>query len=171
MEIASAMETATKNAQDLQTTETRQTVHKMSFRQEECYRCGGNHRPHECKWKDAKCYICDKKGHLAKNCRNKGRQHPANVKQRNKQQTQSGYPKYKPRQQKAHFVEEDTSECEETYSLYQVQTEKRKPYCIKAQVNNMEIELEIDTGAAVTIISEDTFKRIFGSEEPHLNQT
>jgi len=171
MEIATAMETAAKNAQDLQTPESKPTVHKLTFKQEECYRCGGNHRPHECKWKDAKCYICDKKGHLAKKCRNKGRQHPAYVKPKNKHQTHTGYPKTKRKQQKAHFIEEDDSECEETYTMHQVQSEKRKPYRIKAQLNKTEIEMEIDTGAAISIISQDTLKRIFGSEEPKLTQT
>ncbi|VDI58342.1 Hypothetical predicted protein [Mytilus galloprovincialis] len=45
MEVATAMEMATKNAHDL---------------------CGGSHNATDCKWKDAKCYVCDKKGHLAK---------------------------------------------------------------------------------------------------------
>ncbi len=33
---------------------------------QECYRCGGDHEPSTCKFKDAKCYSCQKKGHTAK---------------------------------------------------------------------------------------------------------
>jgi len=55
--------------------------------------------------------------------------------------------------------------------MHQVQSEKWKPYCIKAQLNKTEIEMEIDTRAAISIISQDTLKRIFGSEEPKLTQT
>ncbi|CAC5419124.1 unnamed protein product [Mytilus coruscus] len=71
MEVATAMEMAAKNAHDLQVQEPKQ-VHKVTIRNEECYRCGGSHNATDCKWKDAKCYVCDKKGHLAKNAEIKG---------------------------------------------------------------------------------------------------
>ena len=32
--------------------------------QQKYYRCGKAHRATECPYKDAKCYFCDKKGHL-----------------------------------------------------------------------------------------------------------
>ncbi|CAC5409230.1 unnamed protein product [Mytilus coruscus] len=60
MEVATAMEMAAKNAHDLQVQEPKQ-VHKVTIRNEECYRCGGSHNATDCKWKDAKCYVCDKK--------------------------------------------------------------------------------------------------------------
>ena len=49
--------------------------------------------------------------------------------------------------------------------------QKWKPYPIKAQLNKTEIEMVIDAIAAIAIISQDTLKRIFGSEEPKLIQT
>ncbi|CAC5401678.1 unnamed protein product [Mytilus coruscus] len=73
MEVATAMEMAAKNAQDLQVQEPK-PVHKVTVRNEEFYRCGGPHDARDRKWKDAKCYVCDKKGHLAKKCRNRGKQ-------------------------------------------------------------------------------------------------
>jgi len=36
-----------------------------------CYRCGGNHLAPACKFKDAECRFCKKKGHLARVCRAK----------------------------------------------------------------------------------------------------
>ena len=36
---------------------------------QECYRCGGTHEPVSCKFKDANCYNCNKKGHTGKKCR------------------------------------------------------------------------------------------------------
>ncbi|CAC5400159.1 unnamed protein product [Mytilus coruscus] len=56
MEVATAMEMAAKNAHDLQVQEPKQ-VHKVTIRNEECYRCGGSHNATDCKWKDAKCYV------------------------------------------------------------------------------------------------------------------
>ena len=41
---------------------------KQVFR---CFRCGGSHAPNLCKFKDEKCYLCLKKGHIAKVCQSK----------------------------------------------------------------------------------------------------
>ncbi|VDI44588.1 Hypothetical predicted protein [Mytilus galloprovincialis] len=77
MEIATAMETAEKNAQDIQasgTNATFQKVNKVSksytrnnsgnSKQGHCYRCGGNHLAAECRFKDAKCHSCKKYNRL-----------------------------------------------------------------------------------------------------------
>ncbi|CAC5387448.1 unnamed protein product [Mytilus coruscus] len=162
MEVATAMEMAAKNAHDLQVQEPKQ-VHKVTIRNEECYRCGGSHNATDCKWKDAKCYVCDKKGHLAKKCRNKGKQN-AKGKPKFKQQTQQGkvYPKQRPT--KTHFVEEDSDDMEDTYTMYQLEGTKRKPYLVSVKLNNTEINMEIDTGASVSVISQETCKQVFGSD-------
>ena len=36
-----------------------------------CYRCGGRHAPRDCRFKDAVCHSCKKRGHLARVCRSK----------------------------------------------------------------------------------------------------
>ena len=37
-----------------------------SYSPRSCYRCGkGNHSPAVCRFKDAKCHECGKKGHIA----------------------------------------------------------------------------------------------------------
>ena len=36
-----------------------------------CYRCGGTHSPRDCRFKDAVCHSCKKRGHLARVCRSK----------------------------------------------------------------------------------------------------
>ncbi|CAC5397747.1 unnamed protein product [Mytilus coruscus] len=151
-----------KNAHDLQVQEPKQ-VHKVTIRNEECYRCGGSHNATDCKWKDAKCYVCDKKGHLAKKCRNKRKQN-AKEKPKFKQQTQQGkvYPKQRPT--KTHFVEEDSDDMEDTYTMYQLEGTKRKPYLVSVKLNNTEINMEIDTGASVSVISQETCKQVFGSD-------
>ncbi|CAC5416659.1 unnamed protein product [Mytilus coruscus] len=162
MEVATAMEMAAKNAHDLQVQEPKQ-VHKVTIRNEECYRCGGSHNATDCKWKDAKCYVRDKKGHLAKKCRNKGKQNDKE-KPKFKQQTQQGkvYPKQRPT--KTHFVEEDSDDMEDTYTMYQLEGKKRKPYLVSVKLNNTEINMEIDTGASVSVISQETCKQVFGSD-------
>ena len=82
LEIATAMETAEKNAQDIQASGTNGTFQKQinkvsksytrnnsgNSQQGDCYRCGGNHLAAECRFKDAKC-SCKKKGLIAKKYR------------------------------------------------------------------------------------------------------
>lgn len=44
---------------------------KKEERMKPCYRCAGHgHMPSECRFKDADCRLCKKKGHIAKACRN-----------------------------------------------------------------------------------------------------
>lgn len=35
---------------------------------EECFRCGNNHYPSECRFKESKCVKCQKPGHISKKC-------------------------------------------------------------------------------------------------------
>ncbi|XP_068735333.1 uncharacterized protein [Montipora capricornis] len=81
-EIALAMELASKHVVDIQLTDaTPGKVHqvnsavrnkgKNSASNTECYRCGEKHEAFTCQFKDAQCFKCGKRGHLAKACRNK----------------------------------------------------------------------------------------------------
>ncbi|CAC5414672.1 unnamed protein product [Mytilus coruscus] len=124
MEVATAMETAAKNAQDLQVQEPK-PVHTVTVRNKECYRCGGSHNARDCKWKDAKCYVCDKKGHFAKTCRNREKQN-AKEKPKFKQSTQHGKGYSKHRLTKTNIVEEDSEDMEHTYTMYQLEGTQRK---------------------------------------------
>ena len=36
--------------------------------QPDCYRCGAKHKPSECKFREAECHFCKKKGHISKVC-------------------------------------------------------------------------------------------------------
>ena len=72
-EIAIAMELAEKNSQVLRDGQTSEednklTVDKLAgeWKGRECFRCGGNHLSDECKFVDAVCFSCKKKGHVAR---------------------------------------------------------------------------------------------------------
>ena len=41
--------------------------------QPDCYRCGAKHKPSECKFREAECHFCKKKGHIAKVCLSKNK--------------------------------------------------------------------------------------------------
>ena len=68
-ELALALESADKNAKDLQPTSLT-TVNQVQHKKN-CYRCGDKHSAADCKFKTAECRKCGKKGHIARACRNK----------------------------------------------------------------------------------------------------
>ena len=87
MEISRTFETTTEEAHVLQCdasnveslagnvlsntntadTTIRQTANRM--RTNPCYRCGEAHQAAKCRFKQATCHKCKKKGHIAKVCR------------------------------------------------------------------------------------------------------
>ncbi len=79
-DIAQAYESAESNAKALRTSQPAE-VHatKMSdrsgasFQDTPCYRCGGRHRAADCRFRDAICNHCSKKGHIARACRSRNR--------------------------------------------------------------------------------------------------
>ncbi|CAC5381349.1 unnamed protein product [Mytilus coruscus] len=103
MEVATAMEMAAKNAQDLQVQEPK-PVHKLQSVMRSVI--------------DAEDLIMH--GHLAKKCWNRGKQN-TKEKPKFKQSTQHGKGYSKQRPTKTHFVEEDDEDMEDTYTIYQLE--------------------------------------------------
>ena len=66
-DIAQAMETASKDIQDLLRPVTNQTIQSLQYQKPKspCYRCGGCHPSHT---RFVECHSCGKKGHIAKVC-------------------------------------------------------------------------------------------------------
>ena len=83
LEIAVAMETAIRDASELQSElQSEPRVDKISDNSTPppppnptpkiCYRCGGDsHTIHNCRFKDQTCYHCGKVGHISRVCRSK----------------------------------------------------------------------------------------------------
>ncbi|XP_055725310.1 uncharacterized protein LOC129815465 [Salvelinus fontinalis] len=87
LKLAQAMESANRNALDLQArgatachTVKESSAERVEFQRTEsrgaaanrdCYRCKGKHAAFDCKFKHEKCYACGIIGHIARACRNK----------------------------------------------------------------------------------------------------
>ena len=154
-EIALNMEAAHRDTRQLRQSETPSTssVHKVNERQEPsqsaqtaCYRCKGmNHSPSECYFKTAKCHKCDKVGHIKKACR--GSQPAARDKgKQNRNQ-----------QRVARYVMAE----EEEEEVYCVNETGKRAFKANFAVNRRNVRMEVDTGAAVSIISEAMYKESF----------
>jgi len=104
------------------------------------YRCGrSDHLAHNCIHKDIVCHNCKKLGQLAKVCWSQGRG-PVT---------------------KNHWVEqagngimetEGTVNLEED-TIFNVQPKTTPPYQVVVEINKLPVSMEIDTGAAVSIMS------------------
>ena len=62
----------------------------------------------------------------------------------------------------------DTEECDEL-PLYTISSKLNKPFLVDLQVKDKVITFEVDTGAAVTIMSSDNFQHHFPNEIQHCN--
>jgi len=120
LKIAQAMESATKYSMPIQKhqasfQEEGETVNKLYVQpkrnnQSQCYRCGSNHLPDKCPFKDKECFYCHKKGHTVRKCRQKER---ADGKQR---MSNAGINQ---------LLEEEEEQIIETLSLYHLNSEGR----------------------------------------------
>ena len=112
--------------------------------QKVCYRCGSlTHHHRDCPFINAVCYGCDRKGHIQAVCRS------------------SGKPVRKGKMAQ-HTVEQRTENI--AVDVFSTSTHVDKPQ-ILLQISNVDLVFELDTGAAVSLVGPDIWKRI-GS--PHL---
>ena len=92
-----------------------------------CYRCGGKHDPSHCRFREAECHYCKKRGHIATVCHKKSRQ-----KQGDKTKAQANHV--------------DGGEDSDNYSMFQVSTSSTRPLIVTVKVNGVDLEMELDMG-------------------------
>ena len=134
--------------------------HQEPSQDSSCYRCGGKHRSSECRFKTATCRYCNKQGHIARVCRTRLR----NLKK--KQPSSDTY----------HLSADDSakSSSHETlhlsvdenqpaplppaeYPLFQVSGKSSPPMMVTVSVHGKDLHMEVDTGAALSVISKSTY--------------
>ena len=162
VELSESLETAAKNAQELRSAKPSQEtvlpgeVHtvgppKRPAERPEltCYRCGKKgHTATKCRFKDAKCHHCGKVGHLQSVCRSKAKSNskPARDRQRVS-------------------VRQVTEQEDEEYPLFAVQSARTKPWVITVDVEGQSLEMEVDTGASLSLISVETHRRLLSHKQ------
>ena len=166
MELTQSMEAADRNSRAFKVTEP--TIKKISGRQPQrprpqqpCSRCGKTgHKAPDCRFKDADCHACGKKGHIAPACRSKPQ---------NKSVPPVSRPKT--RYHDTHLVQHeknDTMDSEsEEFHLFKLNAPSSNPIEVTVNVKDKPLTMELDTGAAVSIISEATRREMFPKKKLH----
>ena len=108
------------------------------------------------------CNKCKKRGHSARACRS-GRA-------RQRQQRNTTKPVRNVEVDDDQVQDNDGSEYEAGFrgSMFRVGGSSQTPIVVAVTVNDKELNMEFDTGAAVSVISMSTYQRMF-SETPLLN--
>ena len=156
VELAQGMEAADRNAKSLKGSEavvakvTKDPGGRRSTTA--CRHCGkNNHEARDCRFRDAKCHQCGKTGHIAPVCWSKNQQakgEPQTKGRRSRRQTA-----------KNAWVAE--GESEEEFNLLVLGEKSSRPIRVDICVNGTSLPMEVDTGAAVSLISEKKQKDLF----------
>ena len=157
--LAQSVEIAEKGAKDLQSsTGSVNEVHKLSRKATTsgnerksthdkdkkipvCYRCGGKHFATKCRFISEECHLCGKQGHIAKVCRSR-------------QNKNADVSKPDPSPKPINQLSEVSNGTEDT--LFPVQNSSCRPLQTTMVVEGHNFTMEVDTGAAVSLVSEDT---------------
>ena len=147
--LAQAMETAAKDAVELKPPmphhQTVQRVNKETSKKP-CYRCARvGHTPDRCRFKNEKCHQCHKTGHIKRACRSKP-QLPRVIKHINEEEPQESA--------------SEPDESSEDYNLFALRTTSaRRSPIVPVTIESQALEMELDTGADVSLISEETYNQ------------
>ena len=169
LEIAQSIEAADKNSRELKGSDvTLQDSLKFAgaSKLRPCHRCGRRHDAKTCKFRDAECHKCGKTGHIAPVCRSTPKK-PNEVSSPPSTCRPKGPPKHKGKGWKsggARWLGTGVSQSESsddlgTYTL--TDATPQPPILIDMEISGKPVKFELDTGATVTVMAEDTFRSLF----------
>jgi len=113
---------------------------KKNFERKKCFRCGGEHSPNSCRFKTEKCRLCKKTGHIARVCRS---------------------------QRAVNELDEDEEALIKAVRINQeIAAMERSiphvgPMVMDLRINGTVLPMQVDTGAAVSVMSRVTYNKYF----------
>ncbi|XP_040074417.1 uncharacterized protein LOC120846646 [Ixodes scapularis] len=125
-----------------------------------CFRCEGEHYATQCRHASTTCHKCRVKGHLARVCKGKTADATADG-----PTTSTRIPR------SVHTLDgagqsQDVS-LPEVYEMWEMTSSAvdGQPFQLEVTVNGTPLLMELDTGASVSVVSEETFRREFPSRQ------
>ena len=149
-EIAQSMEAAERDAKALkEPTAVIQQVSNPS-KQSQCFHCGGkHHEAKNCRFREAVCHSCGKRGHIVRVC-------PAK-----KVASKRAHPrKLAPTRWISSDTAEESASSTEDLQVFNIGRRSAAPITVTVSVDDQQLLMEVDTGAAVSIIAEKTLKSL-----------
>lgn len=153
VERALAMEIATKSAALTHTSgasvpdvhkvrvDHKARIDKQVPEQSSCFRCGStNHRSDACPHVGDTCFKCNRKGHIQRACRS-GNKKPTKSKRQRQVKT--------------------LTSVHDAVSLQAVKAAGLEPITVPINVDGVKLTMELDTGAAVSVVSLAEFRKLF----------
>ena len=118
-----------------------------------CYRCGNaSHTAQDCRFREAVCHKCKKRGHLARVCRGSSSSYRSN-------------------RRPTRWVDSEVTTADKRSlspdpddmlgNVYAVGCSRVSPYKVTLELEGQPVTMEVDTGAAVSIISKKTHASLF----------
>ena len=124
-----------------------------------CYRCGrSNHTADNCKFKSSTCHSCGKAGHIAPACRC----NPPTGKKPQKPPVR----KHK-KTNLLDTTQDDNDTIITKFKMHQVTRTTAEPIMVPLTLNGQVLQMEVDTGAALSLISDATCQALFPREKLH----
>ena len=139
-----------------------------------CFTCGGKHLRKDCRYRNSTCSKCNKRGHLARICRNESSRSQSCARpgssynsSRDTHDVHHRDTSVRSRHASAHVITDSVpSDSDSTdldvYSLYHVlelcNSSARSPISVVLNVNGISVDFEVDTGASVTLVSDQMFR-------------
>ena len=111
------------------------------------------HKALECYFKEAICHNCGKKGHVARACRSRSKA-PLGPPQGHESASNS-----KKQARKTHHTQQEEDDSE--YTQYALFTISKMKTSVTVSPNGLEIEMEVDTRASLSVISKTTYLNLW----------
>ena len=148
----------------------------LPTREEECSRCLRRHPAASCPFRGKFCFGCGRRGHTRAACGSWSQQHlrqlsadesPSAVAAPAEDDSSDELPR--PRREAP--GSESSEMCDEAYALLSVRPdvcERRPPLMVRVSLDGRAVDMELDTGAALSVCSDTEFRRLWPDGGPDL---
>nr|XP_047132680.1 uncharacterized protein K02A2.6-like [Hydra vulgaris] len=171
LDTARAYETAYKDTKAIRTKESfieQDELHKVEIRtkseeSKECFRCGfRGHQANSCNYRYLKCHTCGKIGHIKRKCRSEKKELD------HRKEKKLGVKKIGIQDESEKGCTAETEGNKDDFlAIYSISEESDKvtgPVMVNVKINGSEVSMEVDTGAAVSVMGISAYKRIKKNE-------
>lgn len=141
-----------------------ETVNKVhAFK--ECFRCGkSNHNADKCFYKTATCHTCKQVGHIHKKCPGKHKTYKHFGKNQSADSTKVKGKKGQKKSSKLNFMEDPESDDDTAsvaWPMFSINAKGQNAIKVPVTIENVDMSMELDTGAPVSLISEQDYRSKF----------